>query len=349
MPMSINEKYMQHCLQLAKKGAGYVSPNPMVGAILVHQNEIIGEGYHQQYGKAHAEVNCINSVTHSNKHLIKDATLFVSLEPCSHHGHTPPCTDFIIQHEIKKVVIACTDYSSKVNGKGIEILKQRNIEVVENILQHGAIDLNRRFFTFQEKKRPYIILKYAQSADGFIGNHSQQIKLTSHETDCIVHQWRAEEDAIWVGANTIKVDNPHLNVRHVKGKNPVRIVYDRALHLNAQYNVLDNVQHTIIFNHHIHTKEGNIEWVNIAKDNIGKQILECLYRKNIMSVLVEGGSKLMTDLATNNFWDELRVITVKQQLNEGIQSPIISNLKKINELLLNDDCIEFFKNTNLRA
>ena len=279
--MTGEEKYMFKCLALAKNGLKEVSPNPMVGCVIVHQNKIIGEGYHQKYGEAHAEVNAINSV--ENKALLKESTLYVNLEPCAHYGKTPPCADLIIKHKIPKVVIGCMDSFGEVSGKGIENLKEAGTEVTVGVLQKESLRLNKRFFTFQNKNRPHIILKWAETKDGFIDVDRSDFKgtvdnwITSNDSKILVHKWRSEEEAIMIGTNTALNDNPHLTVREIEGKNPIRVILDLNLRLPNDLNVFDKSTPTLVFNHKKDALEHNLEFIKIDESN------------NILSqILVEG-------------------------------------------------------------
>lgn len=330
---------MQRCLDLALLGIGEVSPNPMVGAVLVFNDRIIGEGFHQQYGKPHAEVNCLNSVKDSDKHLIPDSTLYVSLEPCSHHGKTPPCVDFILKEEIKKVVIGTKDFSSKVNGSGIQKLKENQVEVIENILETACQWQNRRFFVNQKFQRPFVILKWAESFDGFIAKEKQQVKISNELSDRLVHKWRSEEDAIWVGANTVKVDNPKLNVRLWEGKNPTRIVYDADLSLDSSFSIFDSNQKSIRY----HSSQIQLEHF-VNQSNFISEILDDLWKKNIGSVLVEGGSKLLKEFIQLNLFDEIRLIRSDKLLHHGVKAPKIPELDESYESFkLEHDTITIFK------
>ncbi len=306
-----HEPYMERCLQLAALGAGNVSPNPMVGAVLVYSGKIIGEGYHRQYGQGHAEVNCINSVHETNRHLVKDSTLYVSLEPCNHVGKTGPCTNLIIAQHIPKVVIACKDPFEKVNGSGIEKLRENGIEVITGVLEKEALFMNRRFITFHQKKRPYIILKWAQSYDHKLaGTAGRRVKISHEITDRIVHKWRSEEDAIMVGKGTALADNPSLTTRLWKGKNPVRIVIDKNLEVPADNNLMDDKAKTIIINSIKETVEGNRIYCKAdVQDNLADNIVQILYRHNITSIIVEGGATLLNSFILAGLWDEARVIT----------------------------------------
>lgn len=341
--MKHHEIYMHRCLELALKGLGSVSPNPMVGAVLVHEDRIIGEGFHQQYGKEHAEVNCINSVV--EKELIPFSTLYVSLEPCSHFGKTPPCSNFIVENNIKKVVVATTDFSSKVNGKGIAFLRQNGVEVIEHILEKEAVDLNIRFFIFHEKKRPFIILKWAQSADGLIGITNERTALSSEITNTIVHQWRNEEDAIWVGFNTALIDNPTLNVRHISGNNPIRILFDRDLTLSKKNHLMDDSINTLIFNCIKSEMTNRTNFIQIEEENFIQSILNHLYNLNISSVIIEGGSKLLQQFFDLNLFDEVRLIQTIKVLNEGYLAPNLKNVTFEGSSFVGTDEIRYFKNS----
>ena len=320
----MHEKYIKRCIELAKLGAGYVSPNPMVGSVIVYNHKIIGEGYHAKYGQPHAEVNAIESV--ENKSLIKDSTLYVSLEPCTHYGKTPPCADRIIDDGIKDVVIGIEDPNSIVAGKGIERLKNTGINVITNILKDECYDLNKRFFTFHQKKRPYIILKWAQTNDGFIAplnKHKKQI--SNAESNLLVHKWRSEEQSILVGRNTILNDNPSLTVREISGKNPTRIVIDSQMQLSKDVNIFSNDAPTLVFNRIQNKKLDGVEWIKIQETST-KYILEELYKRNIQSVLVEGGSRTLQYFIIDNVWDEARVIVGDIKFGDGIKAPIINKV-----------------------
>jgi diaminohydroxyphosphoribosylaminopyrimidine deaminase/5-amino-6-(5-phosphoribosylamino)uracil reductase len=339
--LSEHEKYMQRCIELASLGIGEVSPNPMVGAVLVYEDRIIGEGFHQQYGKTHAEVNCINSVEESNRRLIPASTLYVSLEPCSHHGKTPPCVDLILKEGIKKVMIGAKDTSSKVNGSGIQKLRENQVEVIENILETACQWQNRRFFVSQKLKRPYVILKWAESFDGFIGKEDQQIKISNELTNRVVHKWRSEEDAIWVGANTVKVDNPQLNVRLWKGKNPTRVVYDKDLSLDIKSSIFDAHQQTIRYHSSTHS---SMDFVYQA--SFISEILADLWNRNIGSVIVEGGPKLVNQFIRQNIFDEIRLIRSSLLLHNGVIAPKVPiNTINHSQFNLSNDSIYLFTNT----
>jgi diaminohydroxyphosphoribosylaminopyrimidine deaminase/5-amino-6-(5-phosphoribosylamino)uracil reductase len=347
--LDIDEKFMSRCIELARLGAGNVAPNPMVGAVLAYEDKIIGEGFHQKYGEAHAEVNCINSVTEKNKHLIKKSTIYVSLEPCSHYGKTPPCSNLIIQQEIKKVVIGCKDIYKQVAGKGIERLQNAGVEVITGILKKECLDLNRRFFTFHEKQRPYIILKWAQSVNGKIGaSDEKRILISNDYSNRIVHKWRSEESAIFVGTNTSLKDDPSLTTRLWQGKNPVRIVIDKELNLPLTLNIFNNNANTIIFNFFKNSTEENIRFIKVTRENFTEQILNSLYDLNIQSVLIEGGAKTLQPFIDDGLWDEARIITNEEKVIEnGISSPKMKNFKLIKEEKFFTDRIDYYKKKSL--
>lgn len=327
---------MHRCLQLAKMGTGNVAPNPMVGAVLVYENEIIGEGYHQQYGQAHAEVNCINNVSEANQSVIEKSTLYVSLEPCAHFGKTPPCADLIIKNKIPNVVIACRDSYEEVDGKGIQKLQQAGVNVIVGILEKEALELNKRFFTFHRKQRPYIILKWAQSKDAKIARHDfSALKISNDITNRMVHKWRSEEAAILVGTNTALHDNPSLTTRLWKGNNPVRLVLDLQLKLPLSLHLFDGSVKTIVFNQVKHEEENGVTFYKLSSgEDIIYGLLNALYRLKIQSVLVEGGARLLQSFIDQNYWDEARIITNEQLIIEsGINAPELkeSNLVSINK------------------
>jgi diaminohydroxyphosphoribosylaminopyrimidine deaminase/5-amino-6-(5-phosphoribosylamino)uracil reductase len=340
------EFFMQRCIQLARLGAGYVAPNPLVGAVLVHENRIIGEGYHQQYGQAHAEVNCIASVKEADRPLISSSVLYVSLEPCAHFGKTPPCADLLIEQKIPKVVIGSRDPFEAVNGKGIERLKAAGIEVLSGILANECNELNKRFFTFHTKKRPYIILKWAQTKEGKIaGTDAQRLLISNAYSNKLVHQWRSEEAAILVGTNTAAADDPSLTNRLWNGPSPVRLVIDTALRLPETLQVFNRQVPTIIFNTRKQEEQQNLRYYKISSEEpLMPQLLHALYQLNIQSVLVEGGAKLLQSFIAAQLWDDARIITnTSLQIGEGLAAPVLTNAQKTGEQLLQADIIELFK------
>lgn len=316
---------MRRCFELAKKGLGYVAPNPMVGAVIVHDGKIIGEGFHRKYGEAHAEVNAVNSV--EDKSLLKESTIYVSLEPCSHWGKTPPCAKLLIESQFKRVVISNLDPFPEVSGRGIKMLRDAGIEVVTGILEKEGYEINKRFFTFHTKHRPYIILKWAQSNDGFIaGKDGKQVMISTEETRRTVHHWRSEEMGILVGSNTAILDNPSLTVRYWHGKNPTRIVLDRELKVPKESKVFDSSAPTLLFT----TKEatGYLENVKVIKMNTCQQqfdieeVMTELYNQKIQSVIVEGGKQILESFLKLHLYDELRIETNKNlMIGEGIEAP----------------------------
>jgi len=325
--MPQHEIYMRRCLELAQLGLGNVSPNPMVGAVIVHNDNIIGEGYHQKYGEPHAEVNAINKVINNFSNyaeLLRQSTIYVSLEPCAHYGKTPPCADLIIKHQVPKVVVGCRDPFEQVNGKGIEKLQAAGIEVISGILEEECKWLNRRFFTRVQKHRPYIILKWAQTADGFFAPaDSSQLWITGLESRKLVHQWRGEEDAILVGTNTAAIDNPQLNVRYGMGKLPKRIVIDRKLKLSKHLHVFDQSVETLVFNEIKTEFDGKIKYIGLEDFErfVPQYILYQLYLQDIQSVIIEGGAKTLNSFIDAGLWDEARIFTGETVLNNGIKAP----------------------------
>jgi diaminohydroxyphosphoribosylaminopyrimidine deaminase / 5-amino-6-(5-phosphoribosylamino)uracil reductase len=341
-----NLLFMKRCLELAKLGSRKVMPNPMVGAVIVHNGEIIGEGYHQEYGQAHAEVNAINSV--SDKSMLSEATIYVSLEPCAHFGKTPPCSDLIIQHQFKKVVIACEDSFKEVAGRGIEKIKNAGIEVEIGILKDEALELNKRFFNFHAQKRPYIILKWAESKDGFIDKLRTPDKknkinwISSPETKTLVHKWRSEEHAILVGNNTIKNDNPSLTVRQINGINPIRIILDSQAELDISKKIFNDGIKTIVLNLVKNEEKNHIHLIKLDELSIDNILLK-LFELNIQSVFVEGGKKVLQSFIDTNLWDEARIIQGNQCFNEGLRAPTIQKLPDFCESFSNDKIYTYFR------
>ncbi len=334
---------MYRCLQLAQLGCGHVAPNPMVGAVLVYNHRIIGEGYHAQYGKAHAEVNCINSVAEIDKVLIEKSTLYVSLEPCVHFGKTPPCTNLILQHKIPKVVIGCSDSFASVNGKGIQQLKDNGVQVVYGVLENECRELNNRFFTFHTKQRPYITLKWAQSKNGKIaGKSNERIFISNDITNRLVHKWRTQEAAIMVATNTALNDNPLLTARLWEGKNPARILLDETLKVPITNSIFNADAKTIVFNAIKTAEEKNIQYHKLNNFNLSV-VLNALYILNIQSVLVEGGGKLLQSFIDSNLWDEIRVIeNTEVSIEDGLQAPIIKNAYLTKKEISLNDTISYY-------
>ncbi|MDO6605461.1 bifunctional diaminohydroxyphosphoribosylaminopyrimidine deaminase/5-amino-6-(5-phosphoribosylamino)uracil reductase RibD [Arenibacter palladensis] len=328
--MKIHEKYISRCIQLAKNGLGTTFPNPMVGSVIMHGDKIIGEGYTSPYGGSHAEVNAINSV--KDKSLLSKATLYVTLEPCSHYGKTPPCADLIVKHQIPNVVIGLLDPHEKVAGKGIEKLKVAGCNVTVGVLEKECLEHHKRFITSHTKKRPYIILKWAETADGFIApshqkrnNNPQPYWISNPYSQQLVHQWRSQEQAILVGTNTVLADNPKLNVRHWKGKNPIRIVLDRELKIGYKHHVLDGSVKTIIItaNRPKNPPQGIFYEIIDFENNLAAQICAILHKHEIISVIIEGGAKTLQSFIDSELWDEARIFKGKNKFGEGLESPRI--------------------------
>lgn len=339
-----DEQYMGRCIQLAKLGAGDVAPNPLVGSLLVYEDKIIGEGYHQKFGGPHAEVNCIYSVLPENKPLIEKSTIYVSLEPCSHFGKTPPCVDLILKNKIKKVVIGCKDIYKEVSGMGIEKLRNAGTEVVVGVLESDCTDLNKRFITFHTKSRPYIILKWAQSVNGKIGLPGERIFISNDYSNRIVHKWRSEEAAILVGTKTALTDNPALTTRLWKGKNPVRIVIDTELKLPSTLKIFNPDANTFIFNFFKNSTEENLQFIKLETKNIIPEILNFLFELNIQSLLVEGGAKTLQSFIDQGLWDEARIITNENTtLENGISAPDLKDFKFIKQERYFSDRIDYYE------
>lgn len=341
--MSTDILYMRRCLQLALLGEGRVAPNPMVGAVLVCNHRIIGEGYHQRYGEAHAEVNCLASVAEADRHLVDSSTLYVSLEPCAHFGKTPPCADLIIQEKIPHVVVGCRDPFPEVDGKGIEKLRNAGVRVDISEIEEECRALNKRFFVFHTQHRPFIILKWAQTANGFIGNHSaERLRITNDFTNRLTHQWRSEETAILVGTRTALADNPSLTTRLWAGRNPLRIIIDMERSLPQHLHIFDGSIPTLVFNRHRNTIEDikkpafdqmAVQYYQVTPEvSIVQQITNALYYLNIQSVLVEGGAKTLQSFIDAGAWDEARVITnTLLTISDGVVAPVLKNCLFVNE------------------
>lgn len=314
--MSSHELFMRRCLQLAALGRRTCRPNPMVGAVLVHEGRIIGEGWHKRYGGPHAEVEAFASVADADRALIPDSTLYVSLEPCNHHGKTPPCSERIISEGVRQVVVGTVDFATHVNGAGIRRLREAGINVICPVLETECRELNKRFFTLQQKKRPYIILKWAQTMDGFLGPGDKPMRLSDPFSDRLVHRWRAEEASIWVGYRTARTDRPVLTNRLWPGPHPLRIVYDRDRSLDRSMPLFDQQAPTLAY-HSLADTEADLQ---VSPDNYIPEILHDLARRGIDSVLVEGGAALHGALIKQNLWDEIRVVTCPLRLGAGVKA-----------------------------
>lgn len=344
--LNLHETYINRCLQLAQNGLGTTYPNPLVGSVIVCDGKIIGEGWHKKAGEAHAEVNAIASV--KDVDLLKKSTLYVNLEPCSHFGKTPPCADLIIKMQIPKVVIGTMDPFAKVCGNGIAKLKEAGIQVEVGFLEKECNDLNKRFFTFHQQKRPYIILKWAQTQDVFIAplhkDENRPVWISNPLSRQLVHLWRTEEQAILVGTNTVLDDNPKLNVRDTFGKSPIRIVIDRELKIPTDFSVYDKSVKTIF----ITSKEQESQDENLVFDkidfqsNVIQQVLDVLYKHQIQSVIIEGGSQLLQSFIQENLWDEARIFTSEISLKEGIKAPDFQYTYQNKQYIQNDELTFFY-------
>jgi diaminohydroxyphosphoribosylaminopyrimidine deaminase/5-amino-6-(5-phosphoribosylamino)uracil reductase len=337
--------FMGRALQLAELGGVEVAPNPMVGAVIVVDNKIIGEGYHQNFGAAHAEVNAVNSV--SDKSVLKRATIYVSLEPCSHFGKTPPCADLIVEHQFKRVVIACQDTFSEVSGEGIERIRNAEIQVDIGLLEEEAREVNKRFFTYHEKKRPYVILKWAQTKDGFMDRHPEDRSkgvnwITQPETKLFVHKWRSEEQAIMAGWKTVANDNPQLNVRSVAGKSPHRFVIDPGCNSPVDSKVFTDGNKTTVLvkQNRFKNLPNNVEVAELENIN-PESVLEVVYSKQFLSVFIEGGPSTLKRFIQSDLWDEARVIEGDIYFKAGLEAPKI-NLQPTQTLKIGKDTLYYF-------
>ena len=347
--VNIHEKYIKRCIQLAKNGLGTTYPNPLVGSVVVYKEQIIGEGWHYQSGMPHAEVNAINSVR--DKSLLKDATIYVSLEPCSHFGKTPPCSHLIVSSGIKKVVVGSVDINEKVSGKGIAYLRDHGCEVVTDVLKDECDDLNKRFFTFHGKKRPYIFLKWAQTADGYIdrlrdeNGEKHPNWISNKYSQQLVHKMRAEEQSILVGTNTALNDNPSLNVRSWSGNNPVRIVVDHHNRLPQELNLFDKSERTILISKEVNEIDGVEVMQSDFKSGFAESICEVLYQKEIQSVLIEGGAQTLQSFIDADLWDEAFVFEgVEVNFEQGLRAPQFS-LSPVSTTKVKNDLLHHYKNS----
>lgn len=341
-----DELYMRRAIELANQANGYNAPNPRVGAVVVYQDQVIGEGYHERYGEGHAEVNAIASVEAEHQTLLPQSTIYVTLEPCYHYGKTPPCVELILTNKIPRVVIACTDPFEKVAGRSIKKLREQGVDVTIGVLEKEAAWMVRRFFTTVQKKRPYVLLKFAQSKDGFMGNPTKEIAISNGLSKRLVHQWRSEEMAIMVGTNTALVDNPRLNNRLYFGKNPLRLVLDRELRLPTGLYLFDGTIETWVFTAQtVVPSVANVRFVTIDfKKQLLTQILAYLQEQKIQSILVEGGRQLLQGFIDEDLWDEARVFEGSQLLGEGVPAPILSTKYLKSEEPLADNLLKIYTN-----
>lgn len=339
--MNTHEKYIRRCFELARQGLGKVQPNPMVGAVIVCDGEIIGEGFHEKYGEAHAEVNAIQSVLSTRENaleLLRKSTIYVNLEPCAHTGKTPPCADLLIKYKIPTVVISNIDPFGSVNGKGVEKLKKSGATVITDVLKEEGYKLNKRFFTYHTLQRPYVILKWAESSDKFITiAENKRTNISGDQAKVLNHKWRSEEQAILVGTKTVLVDNPVLTVRDWVGNNPVRVIIDKDLKLTKELNIFNSDSKTIVFNNYKTERDDNIQYVQIDFYGLVPQfILYQLYLMEIQSLIVEGGAYTINEFLQYGLWDEIRVFRSKQSLGTGVLAPALEGRLDFQEDLGDD-------------
>jgi len=340
----VDEDFMQRAIELAYHGNGYVSPNPMVGAVLVHNDRIIGEGFHAFYGDVHAEVDCFRHVAAADIPLIRQSTMYVTLEPCTHRGKQPPCAHRLIQERIKHVVIAMQDPFPAVSGKGIEMLREAGIEVRVGTCNEAARWMCRRFLNVQENNRPYVVLKWAESADGYMAPaDGTRLQLSNIFSQAMVHKWRTEESAIMVGYNTALTDNPRLTSRYWKGPQPLRIVLDETLKLPEAHHLLDNSTPTWIVNERKET-EGMTRHLQLKfDDNLLPDLMQQLKKAGKNSLLVEGGAKLLNNFIAAGLWDEARVFKTKKMIGLGLAAPLLTHAKHSLETMVGDDTLHLYQ------
>ena len=321
--MNSDNHFMNRCIELARKGKGHVAPNPLVGAVIVHNGKVIGEGHHEKYGQAHAEVNAVNSV--KDQSLLSEATIYVSLEPCAHFGKTPPCADLLTHHNFSRVVVGCTDTFDQVSGKGIEKLQNAGIDITIGVLEKECRALNKHFFTFHEKKRPFVFLKWAETTNGLIDNQNfnsdgEVTWISVPEVKSRVHKWRSEHMAILVGRKTVEADNPSLTVREVSGTNPIRVIIDSQAQLTSDYAVFNNEANTIVLNTKKSENLDGVEYIQLDAIN-PETLLNTLYEKGIQSVFIEGGTATLQSFIDVNLWDEACTIVGQGAFEEGTKAP----------------------------
>lgn len=338
--MDFDELMMKRCIELAENGLGMTYPNPVVGCVIVRNGRIISEGWHQKAGEPHAEVNAVNKI--KDKEILKECEIYVSLEPCSHFGKTPPCSDMIVRYGFKRVIVGISDPNSKVNGQGIERMKNAGIEVKVGVLENECAELNKRFFCFHQNKRPYIILKWAQTADGFMAaeNHVQKW-ITNQYSKQLVHLWRSQEQSVLVGYNTAKIDNPQLNLRLWSGNQPVRAVINRDLSLDLKLHLFDGSQQTMIFSEKEDSSRPDVIRLKFD-ENLEESILEELHKSGLQSVIIEGGRKTLDGFINKGLWDEARIFSSSESWGSGIEAPRIEG-KLIEQKTIGSDSLKIFR------
>lgn len=340
------QTYMRRCFQLAQRAKGHTAPNPMVGAVLVHNDRIIGEGWHHFYGAAHAEVNCLGNVAEADRHLVPESTMYVNLEPCAHHGLTPPCAVRLAEEQVKQVVICNTDPFEKVSGRGIQILKDAGIAVKTGILENEGLWLNRRFFCFHSLQRPYIILKWAQTSEGYIAPADRsRMAISNAHSQQLVHKWRTEEGAIMIGTNTALHDDPLLTARLWEGNQPLRIILDKTLRLPATLKIFNPDAATWVINESRDTLSGNVRYLKTPfNENLLSSILRHLHSNRILSLIVEGGAQLLQTFIDAGLWDEARIFTGATSLSAGIAAPLLTNGSKAFQTSIDTDLLTVYIN-----
>lgn len=343
-----HEEHMARCISLAQRGRGHTAPNPMVGAVLVYKGLVIGEGWHHKHGGDHAEVNCLKNVDEAERELIPGSTMYVNLEPCAHHGKTPPCALRLLEEKVKEVVIANIDPFDEVSGKGIEILRKGGVQVTTGVLADHGLWLNRRFFCFHTQKRPYIVLKWAQTKEGFFAPADRsRFQITGTYSQLLVHKWRTEEAAILVGATTARNDNPQLTARLMEGRQPLRIVLYRSLTLPVTHNVFDRSTPTWIVNEIKEDQIGQLHYIKIDfGDSLLPQLLTRLHRANILSMIVEGGAALLSSMISLGLWDEARVFTGAEMIRDGLPAPRLTEHDLAFQTFVEHDTLGIFVNKN---
>jgi len=346
--MYSKEHFIRRCLALAAGSKGYTAPNPMVGAVLVHDGRIIGEGFHERYGAAHAEINCLQSVRDEDKHLISKSTMYVSLEPCAHYGHTPPCAIRLVKEKVQEVIVCNNDPFAQVDGKGFDILRQHHIRTESGILEASGLWVNRRFFCFHQQQRPYVILKWAQTQQGFFAPLNRtRYQMSNRHSQQLVHKWRTEEAAVLVGTQTALNDDPQLTARLWNGKQPLRIVIDKNLSLPKSLRIYNGDAATWIINASKQATEGNITYLQLDfQQDLLQQLLHKLHDEKVLSLIVEGGATLLTGFIEKGIWDEARVFETENVLKEGINAPLLKDTNHAFTSSIQTDRLHLYVNKN---